>query len=1161
MTFNNKIFTFIILLIIGITFSTSLVQAVNSATNNHYQVTKSGGNNRIDEWNACRQVVNNRSLNIFIPTKTSFEWAEFRFNHPNNITLRGCGNIDVDSTTQNSITLDYSFEGCTTNVYIFRGNTRIGSSLGVGSRSGSYTDTGLTAGTSYTYYLREGSSTLSTELDRTTDTTNNPIPSGNISVASKTQTSVNLRYDYANAGSVNIFRGSSRIRSVGTGTGSGTYNNTGLSAGTSYTYYLRNGTSSTSPELDRVVVTTNAPTLYNLSVSSSGASSVYINGTPNTYDGTTNYTRNGITSGTTLTLVALSTKGTANFSSWSGCTSTSGRTCYVTMNSNKSVTANYTTPAVTRTLSVSSSGASSVYINGTPNTYDGTTNYTRNGITSGTTLTLVALSTKGTANFSSWSGCTSTSGRTCYVTMSSNKTVTATYTTPAVTRTLSVNSSGASSVSIMGSLSTYNGTTNYNKTGITSGTTLYLVAPSTKGTANFSSWSGCTSVNGRVCYVTMSSNKTATAIYTTPAVTRTLSVNSSGASSVYVSGSPSTYAGTTNYTRNGITSGTNLVLTAPSTKGTANFSSWSGCTSVNGRTCSVTMNSNKSVTANYTTPAVTRTLSVNSSGASSVYVSGSPSTYAGTTNYTRNGITSGTTLTLVAPSTKGTANFSSWSGCTSVNGRTCSVTMSSNKTVTATYTTPAVTRTLSVNSSGASSVYINGTPNTYDGTTNYTRNGITSGTTLTLVAPSTKGTANFSSWSGCTSVNGRTCSVTMNSNKTATATYTTPAVGWTCNPCVSTEPLTPPYLYNINQTIKWEAHNTSGTVNWTGDCTGSGTTCSKSFSSPGRYESYATYSGTKKYQEAGVCNYGTNYNSCSKANSLSSGTAEDYFCTANNASHYHKVVVPSGQTCNVSWEIYTPVHPFGGWTAASVTDPGYTLYTRSTTGGCPSTSTKTCSKTVYRYGTNSSTCTSNSVSGGTYYAMVKFKNWGYAFQGPPIYYRIKATVSGCTGGGGGTTSRKKVFVTSTSWNGNLGGVSGANAKCQAAANSAGLSGTYKAWISTSSSSPSSSFAKSSNGYEDTKGNKIADSWSDLTDGSIDRKINYTEGGSTFTKGVWTGTTKNGTLESSTRTCSNWTTNSSSKKGRRGYSNYSSSAWTDYYTSTCNGTRSLYCFQQ
>ena len=43
---------------------------------------------------------------------------------------------------------------------------------------------------------------------------------------------------------------------------------------------------------------------------------------------------------------------------------------------------------------------------------------------------------------------------------------------------------------------------------------------------------------------------------------------------------------------------------------------------------------------------------------------------------------------------------------------------------------------------------------------------------------------------------------------------------------------------------------------------------------------------------------------------------------------------------------------------------------------------------------------------------------------------------------------KRVFVTSANYTGDLGGLVGADSKCQALADSAGLDGNYKAWLST-----------------------------------------------------------------------------------------------------------------
>jgi hypothetical protein len=359
------------------------------------------------------------------------------------------------------------------------------------------------------------------------------------------------------------------------------------------------------------------------------------------------------------------------------------------MDSFTTVIANYETP--TYTLNVKSSGASDVPITGSLSTYSGTTNYSKTDISSGNYFHLTAPSTADDAEFDSWSGCSSSSGTECSITMTSDKTVTANYVTPEETYTLSVESSGASDVSITGSSSTYSGTTDYTKTDIDSGTSFYLTAPSTADGADFDSWSGCTASSGTQCDVTITSAKTVTANYITPGETYTLSVKSSGASDVSITGSSSTYSGTTDYTKTDIDSGTSFYLTAPSTSDGADFDSWSGCTSSLGMQCNVTMSSAKTVTANYLTSSPTYTLSVVSSGASGVSITGSSSTYSGTTVYTLTGLDSGTSFTLTAPATADSADFSRWSGCSSTSGYSCDVDMASDQIVTLYYEVPGLT--------------------------------------------------------------------------------------------------------------------------------------------------------------------------------------------------------------------------------------------------------------------------------------------------------------------------------------------------------------------------------------------------------------------------------------------------------------------------------------
>ena len=181
------------------------------------------------------------------------------------------------------------------------------------------------------------------------------------------------------------------------------------------------------------------PTTYVLTVDSTNpASGVAITVSPadnnSAGNGTSSFTRT-YNSGTTVTLTAPATSGSNTFSSWTGCTSASTVTCTVSMTANTTVTANYATPPpVTYVLTVDSTDpASGVTITVTyPPTAlstQGTTSFAVSGV-AGSTYGLTAPSTASGNNFSSWSGCTTSSTTTCNVTLNANMTVTANYAAP-----------------------------------------------------------------------------------------------------------------------------------------------------------------------------------------------------------------------------------------------------------------------------------------------------------------------------------------------------------------------------------------------------------------------------------------------------------------------------------------------------------------------------------------------------------------------------------------------------------------------------------------------------------------------------------------------------------------------------------------------------------
>jgi hypothetical protein len=158
----------------------------------------------------------------------------------------------------------------------------------------------------------------------------------------------------------------------------------------------------------------------------------------------------------------------------------------------------------------------------------------------------------------------------------------------------------------------------------------------------------------------------------------------------------------------------------------------------------------------------------------------------------------------------------------------------------------------------------------------------------------------------------------------------------------------------------------------------------------------------------------------------------------------------------------------------------------------------------------------------------------------------------------------RVFVTSTTHNGNLGGLTGADDICQVRASAAGLPGTYKAWLSDNTSTPSTRFVQSTGPYRRIDGVIVADNYADLTDGSLDAAINVTEIGATISADVetWTSTKFDGTRAASGN-CDQWTSPLSGIfTATFGSATTSNTTWTEKdLTSTCNEPRRLYCFQQ
>src|SRR6185369_17946453 len=104
---------------------------------------------------------------------------------------------------------------------------------------------------------------------------------------------------------------------------------------------------------------------------------------------------------------------------------------------------------------------------------------------------------------------------------------------------------------------------------------------------------------------------------------------------------------------------------------------------------------------------------------------------------------------------------------------------------------------------------------------------------------------------------------------------------------------------------------------------------------------------------------------------------------------------------------------------------------------------------------------------------------------------------------------KFVFITNGSFDGNLGGLKGADQVCQSEAAVGGLPGTYRAWLSSSQSSVASRFTHSTGKYilPDSAHTLLANNFTDLISNGPRALIKFRADGTSVPtpKFAWTGT--------------------------------------------------------
>lgn len=475
--------------------------------------------------------------------------------------------------------------------------------------------------------------------------------------------------------------------------------------------------------------------------------------------------------GSTLTVRAQPSPGDL-FNGWGGSCGGTSTTCSVYLSADQNVSADFVSGA-TKTLSITVTGSGAV-TGGGISCASGTTCTQQEPPTA--TITLTATPSSGYA-FTGWSGGCSGLQTTCTVEMSSVATevsVTANF-AQLVPVLITVNGAGT----VTGANVTCGpGPTTCSGSAAPSSTIQLQAKPTVAGTSV--SWTGCSSAASTICNVTVGSAPIS--------VTVTFSGGFGGGSTFAVTGTVTgdgyltATRGATLYCTSAGGSGctatvqqnTPVTLQAVPVSGdAADFNGWSGSAASTcddtSLTCTIVVTSASSVEADFNGPFTTYDLTASISGSGTVSGAGLRCAFTGSASCTSPQAT-GASVTLTAAPSPGSL-FTGWSGGCTGTSATCTLIMTADKNVTATFATaPPGREPLTVAVTGAGTVAYTGGSCKSTGTSKTCETTARENTSVTLTATPAAGYA-FSKWGGSCTSKTATCTVRMSGPQSVQVTF------------------------------------------------------------------------------------------------------------------------------------------------------------------------------------------------------------------------------------------------------------------------------------------------------------------------------------------------------------------------------------------------------